>query len=174
MNRLQKPQRGVARHSRGQGLVEFALVLPVFLLILFGVMDMGRYVFLNSVLSQAAREAARVGAVEASWVGSGDAACGAAGGPVCPASVNALHTDMTSGANRMMAPFASIPVANLYSSCDSTSGPAGSWTTQTCTTRSAGSVVSVRVQVPFTPITPIIGQIVGTIQTSASASMTVN
>jgi len=174
MNRLQKPHCGVARRSQGQGLVEFALVVPIFLLILFGVLDLGRYVFLDSVLSQAAREAARVGAVEASWVGSGDAACGATGGPVCPASVNALRTDMTSGANRMMTPFAAIPVANLYSSCDATSGPAGSWTTQACATRSAGSVVSVRVQVPFTPITPIIGQIVGTIQASASASMIVN
>lgn len=174
MRHMRTRWRGWTSRPLGQGLVEFALVLPVFLIILFGLIDMGRYVFLNSVLSQAAREAARVGAVEASWVGSGDAACGATGGPVCPASVNALRTDMTSGANRMMTPFASIPVANLYTSCDATSGPAGAWTTKTCATRATGSVVSVRVQVSFTPITPIIGQIVGTLHTSASASMIVN
>lgn len=174
MNRLRKHQRAARHRSLGQGLVEFALVIPVFLLILFGIVDMGRFVFLNSVLSQAAREAARVGAVEASWVASGDAACGATGGPVCPANVNTLRTDMAAGANRMMSPFASIPVANLYTSCDATTGPAGAWTTQTCVTRTTGSVVSVRVQVSFTPITPVIGQIVGTLQTSASASMTVN
>lgn len=174
MSHLLKRRRGVGRRSLGQGLVEFALVIPVFLLILFGLIDMGRFVFLNSVLSQAAREAARVGAVEASWVGSGDAACNSAGGPVCPANVSALRTDMTSGANRMMTPFASIPAANLNTSCDATTGPAGAWTTQTCVTRTAGSIVSVRVQVSFTPITPIVGQIVGTIQTSASASMIVN
>ena len=44
-----------ARHGRGQTLVEFAFVLPIFLLILFGLIDMGGYVYMNSVLSQAAR-----------------------------------------------------------------------------------------------------------------------
>ena len=174
MRLLQKRRHRSDGHSLGQGLVEFALVLPVFLLILFGLIDMGRYVFLNSVLSQAAREAARVGAVEASWVANGDPTCGTAGGPVCPASLNALRADMTSGANRMMSPFASIPVGNLYTSCDATTPPTGAWTAQTCVTQTSGSVLSVRVQVSFTPITPIIGQIVGTIQTSASASMIVN
>ena len=50
------------RHAiQGQArrLVEFALVLPVFLLMLFGLIDVGRYVYMNSVLSQAAREGAR-------------------------------------------------------------------------------------------------------------------
>ena len=60
-------------HSRstvaGQSLVEFALVIPVFLLILFGLLDAGRYVYMNSVLSQAAREGARVAAAEARWIG---------------------------------------------------------------------------------------------------------
>ena len=54
----------------GQALVEFALVIPIFLLLLFGLIDGGRYVYMSNVLSQAAREAARVGAAEASWIGA--------------------------------------------------------------------------------------------------------
>ena len=54
----------------GQGLVEIALVLPVFLLILFGILDVGRAVYTNSTLSQAAREGARLAAAEASCAGS--------------------------------------------------------------------------------------------------------
>ena len=53
----------------GQTLVEFALVFPVFILLLFGIVDAGRFVYMNSVLSQAAREGARLAAVEASWIG---------------------------------------------------------------------------------------------------------
>ena len=71
--------------ARGQSLVEFALVLPVFLFMLFGLVDVSRFVYLNSTLSQAAREGARLGSVEASYRGSTDPACGKAGGPVCPA-----------------------------------------------------------------------------------------
>ena len=62
-------RRRDAASRRGQALVEFALVLPVFLMILFGIIDGGRYVFQNNVLSQAAREGARVAAAEAGWIG---------------------------------------------------------------------------------------------------------
>ena len=45
---------------RGQGLVEFALVLPVFLVLVFGIIDGGRAVFAYNQMSQAARNVARV------------------------------------------------------------------------------------------------------------------
>lgn len=51
-------------HSQGQGLVEFALVLPVFILLLFGVIDIGRLVYINNALSEGAREGARWGSVQ--------------------------------------------------------------------------------------------------------------
>jgi len=49
--------------SRGQGLVEFALVLPVFLAILIGMVDLGRAVWANNSVANAAREAARYASV---------------------------------------------------------------------------------------------------------------
>jgi Flp pilus assembly protein TadG len=169
------PKPGVRRQG-GQALIEFALVLPVFVVMLFGVVDAGRYVYMNSVLSQAAREGARVAAVEASWIGSTDASCGAVGGPVCPANAAALQADALAAANRMVAPFGNI--GSLYISCDPVgSAPTGSWTTGTsCTTTSGitGNVVSVRVLLTFTPLTPVIAQVMGTITTSASATMVIN
>jgi Flp pilus assembly protein TadG len=51
-------------HGRGQSLVEFGLVLPIFLLIVFGIIDFGRAVFAYSTLNNAAREAARVAVVD--------------------------------------------------------------------------------------------------------------
>ncbi|MDQ3128723.1 MAG: pilus assembly protein [Chloroflexota bacterium] len=45
---------------RGQGLVEFALVLPVFMLLTFGIIDGGRVVFANNSMAQGTRSIARV------------------------------------------------------------------------------------------------------------------
>ena len=47
------------RRRSGQALVEFALVLPIFLLLLFGTIDFGRYVYYVQILNNAAREGAR-------------------------------------------------------------------------------------------------------------------
>ena len=51
---------------RGQALVEFALVFPLFLLVLFSVISFGLYIFYNQQLANAAREAARYAAVHSS------------------------------------------------------------------------------------------------------------
>ena len=48
------------RHaSRGQALVETALILPLFLILVMGVVDLGRAVWATTSLASAAREAAR-------------------------------------------------------------------------------------------------------------------
>lgn len=48
-----------AELQRGQALTEFALVFPVFMLLLMSVFVLGLYVFFNQELENAAREAAR-------------------------------------------------------------------------------------------------------------------
>ena len=54
--------RGATR-SRGQALVEFALVIPIFLLVLVALFDVGRAVFAWNTLTNAAREGARMAIV---------------------------------------------------------------------------------------------------------------
>src|SRR6187551_3611775 len=51
------------RRDRGQALMEFALVIPVFLLILVALFDLGRAVFAYNTLTNAAREGARIAIV---------------------------------------------------------------------------------------------------------------
>jgi hypothetical protein len=51
--------------QRSQALIEFALVSPVLLLLLFGIIDIGRAIFYYDTLNHAAREGART-AVRAS------------------------------------------------------------------------------------------------------------
>jgi hypothetical protein len=48
---------------RGQALVEFALVIPIFLLVLVALFDLGRAVFAYNTLTNAAREGARMAIV---------------------------------------------------------------------------------------------------------------
>ena len=50
----------------GQALVEFTLVFPLFLLLLFSIISFGLYIFYNQQLANAAREAARYAAVHSS------------------------------------------------------------------------------------------------------------
>lgn len=179
--------RGRQRRPAGQGLVEFALVIPIFLVLLFGLFDGGRIVYMNSVLSQAAREAARVASVEASHVGTAaiDPSCNTSGGPVCPASFSVLLADALAAANRMVAPFGSIPSGSIFMSCDALgSAPTGAWTTRSCvqnTTTSKDStgkvvsdVVSVRVELTFAAITPIVGQLIPSVSLSGFATMVIN
>jgi hypothetical protein len=59
------------RSSRGQSLVEFALILPILVLVLVGTLDLGRVVLANDTVSNAAREAARYAIVHGSQASSG-------------------------------------------------------------------------------------------------------
>jgi Flp pilus assembly protein TadG len=52
------------RRSRGQSLVEFAVVFPVFILVLFGIIEFGFMLYSQMTVSNAAREAARVSVVD--------------------------------------------------------------------------------------------------------------
>ena len=52
--------------TRGQALAEFALVAPVFFLLLFGIVEGGRFIFFYQVLNNATREGARYAIVHGS------------------------------------------------------------------------------------------------------------
>ncbi len=56
-------RRPNARATRGQALVEFALVIPIFLFLLVALFDLGRAVFSYNTLTNAAREGARMAIV---------------------------------------------------------------------------------------------------------------
>lgn len=47
--------------SKAQSMVEFALVLPILLVIVYGLLEVGRLIFIYSTVVTAAREAARYG-----------------------------------------------------------------------------------------------------------------
>jgi Flp pilus assembly protein TadG len=66
--------KNLLRSQKGQSLVEFVLVLPIFIVLLFGIMEFGRIWETMNVLTSAAREGARVAAVTNPNVGQATSA----------------------------------------------------------------------------------------------------
>lgn len=58
--------RLVRREPRGQALVEFALIFPIALLVIFAIIVFGLYIFYQQQLTNVAREAARYAAIHSS------------------------------------------------------------------------------------------------------------
>jgi len=56
----------IARKQTGAAAVEFAVILPLFLLIIFGVVEWSLYLFNDHIITDASRRGARRGIVQAS------------------------------------------------------------------------------------------------------------
>ncbi len=131
MNPFSRPSR---RRSRGQGLVEFALVIPMFLLLLMALFDLGRAVFIYNSITNAAREGARL------------------------AIVNQDSTSITTRAVNQSAmaetgaPNVTVVFKRTLPNADYTTNP-------DCTALSLDCVAWVRFQATYQPITPIISAI---------------
>ena len=70
------------RSRRGQALAEFAMVAPIFFVVLFGIIEAGRFMFYYETLNNATREGARYAIVN----GANSLTCST--GPAAPNSVS--------------------------------------------------------------------------------------
>lgn len=136
---------------RGQSMVEFALILPIFVLLVFGILDLGRGVYAYHTLNNAATEGARVAIVNQTLATiQGRAASRAVGVGVAPADVTVDYRT------------AALP--DTPDSCAARVGTKAG--PVTCT-------AIVQVAHDFTAVTPIISNIIGTIQMAGESSMVV-
>jgi len=124
------------RH-RGQSLVEFALVLPIFLVLIFGVVDGGRVVFANNDMAQATRNVARVASTTCFQT---TPACNSSAGPIAAAIA-------AQGSGMLAAPTWIVQCINPATNAPPTnSGP------DFC---KVGYLVRVSVSAPFQFVTPV-------------------
>lgn len=142
--------------SRGQALVEFAIVIPLLLLMVLALFDGGRAVIYYTELTNATRVGARVAMVNQSH----DASCtGSIRTYKCAAAEIATSTGLSA---------ASIPTAVFTDSDGNLVSP----TATTC--RSYGEcAATVTASYSFAPVTPIVSSILGSIDLSASTTMTI-
>jgi Flp pilus assembly protein TadG len=136
------------QRGRGQALVEFALVLPIFLMLLLGVFDLGRMIYMYNGVAEAARELARVTSVH-------------------PGTPGALGST-TNTAAVLAAQKALVPsLGNPTFTCVDIDG---SSVTDTCV---AGMQVKVVIQAPFSPVTPVVSLLVGTLTLASSSTFSI-
>ncbi len=89
MMRLTEAQGSYRRPGAGQALVEFAFVAPLFFLLLFGIIEAGRFIFYYEILNNATREGARYAIVN----GANSITSCADGGPTGPPAPNTTSCD---------------------------------------------------------------------------------
>ena len=56
-----KSKKNTKNKSRAQAMVEFAIALPILLMLLYGILEAGRLMFLYSTVVTASRQAVRFG-----------------------------------------------------------------------------------------------------------------
>lgn len=127
----------------GQGLVEFAIVIPVFLVILMGVVDLGRGIYMYNGVAEAAREIARVTSVH-------------------PGSTlgNSAETAAVIATQRRLVP----NLGNPTFTCVDIDGSV------LATACIPGRSVRVTIVAPYTPVTPLLG-LVGTWNMQSTSSV---
>lgn len=146
--------RKMRGRSRGQALVEFALVVPLFLLMLFAIVDFSRYVYSNNSLNEVAREAARQGTVALR-----PALCNGLTRTIC------VQTLVKSRVTAVAIKLSDVTVScqRLNSSGALIACPA---------TWQANDLVTVTIQTNLGLITPLIGQFVGQAPMTGVAKVT--
>lgn len=130
-------RRNAASGPRGQSLVEFAVILPVFVLVLVGIFDLGRAVYATSTLNNAAREAGRLAIVDQT---------------IAHIQTEAIKQSVALGVSPgdISVDFRDPSTPNTPNSCGSPI--------------QLGCIADVRVNYTFNPATPMIEQLVGNIQ----------
>jgi Flp pilus assembly protein TadG len=129
-------------------MVEFALILPIFVLVLVGIFDFGRAVYDYNVISNAAREAIRLGIVDQNATKITNEAVKHALGVAAAGDVTVSFVDGST--------------ATTYDLCsDATTGCKLGWT------------VVVTVTYDYSAATPLIGNLVGTIHMSSTSEQAI-
>ena len=135
------------RPASGQALVEFALILPVLVLLLMGLFDFGRLIVAYNTVSEAARIGARVAIVNQT-----------------PADICQVAAQRAVALALPTACAGSATADGVY--VTTTSGGASCTTILTCS-----EIVKVTYQ--FSAITPIIGSFIGPIRVSSTSTLPV-
>jgi Flp pilus assembly protein TadG len=132
--------------SRGQSLVEFALVLPVMLLLFMAVFDFGRYIFADNEINNAAREGMRTAIVNqyAPDIRQRTAAQAFALGVPASAPTACDPNNVPADANGICVKF--VDQGTLANNC----GPI-----------TVGCVAVLTVKYTYEALTPVIGRVIG-------------
>ncbi len=148
----------------GQALVEFALVFPVLVLMLLGIFDFGRGVYAYNTIANAARVGARVAAVNQILTS-----------PDCNENHPVENPSDPHWSIQTCAADAAVSLGVTPSDVTvAYSTPPNSTMTCTSTSLQVGCIVSVTVHYAYTPMTPVIGNLIGTLTMDSTSQVLVD
>lgn len=148
------PARNVRARTRGQAMVEFAILLPLFALFLVIAIDFGRVFFSYIQITNAAREAASYGASRTT--GPTDNA------GMLAAAEDEANVQSQGGENAISLDVVCRNPAGTVIACSASTGGAG-----------AGNTLTATVSERFSFITPLVNDFLGTFTMRTSATATV-
>jgi Flp pilus assembly protein TadG len=134
---------GVKRSDRGTALIEFALVLPLLAILVFGTIDIGRAYRLENRLKNAAREGGRLAQISPLNVDNSGGTC------ADPNNIDYAAThEEASAASGYTVTVTRMDTNTVLTGCSSSTLP-------------GGTHVKVRVSAPFKVVTPLVGALTG-------------
>jgi Flp pilus assembly protein TadG len=137
------------RHgTRGQALVEFAIVMPIIVVVVLGLLDLGRAVYAYNTLAQSSRQAARTAIVNQ---------------VTADVKAQAIASGATLGLTSSDVDVCFKTAASTQNSCSSATNdcPAA--------TRSIGCLAIVRTHISYAPMTPVVALLMSTINLSSTS-----
>lgn len=150
--------------SRGAALLEFALIAPLLIVLLFGIIDFSRYFFTASSLNSATREAARYGSI----VGPDEDNPNYADCAGIVTTGQRFEDDFVAAIVNVEY-FNDLALVTPVADCDDGDGTYPNPTTFDFT---SGDRVTVSASLPFGFVTPFIGDVVGPQTISSSETRT--
>ena len=91
--RIDASLKSNSRRERGQSMVEFALLLPIFMVVIFIILDFGVGISRWVIITNSTREGARLGAVGATTAEISDAVSANSNGLLDPGDVTVYYLD---------------------------------------------------------------------------------
>jgi Flp pilus assembly protein TadG len=140
-----KRLRLIGRRNRGNAIVEFALVLPIFILLVIGIVEFGYYFFVQHTLQYATREGMRLALVGGRLPGPG--------GTTLSKEASIIQTIQTNVAIAVKPAAVNI---FIYPVTPSFTDPAN-WQTLPANAGASGQYMRVRSQYTHNFFTPLIG-----------------
>ena len=136
------------RRSRGQGLVEFAIVMPIIAMVVLGMVDLSRAVYSYNTLAQAARQAARLAIVNQE---------------VADVRATAISSAASLGLTTANVDVCFKTASSAQLNCSSS--------TDNCpqASRGLGCLAIVRTNLTYRPMTPVVSMIWSTILLSSTS-----
>lgn len=146
---LRRSRKAGQARSRGQSLVEFAIVLPIIIVVVLGLFDLGRAVFSYNTLAQAARQANRTAIVD-------------------------QDSDRVKAMAVAAAPSIGLSASNVtvcFKTADTTQEDCSSPSTDNCpsTDRVIGCLAIVTASLSYMPMTPVISTLWSTIALTSTS-----